>query len=64
MASKRATRITGCRVSISILPLGQWRTVATNVPGANGTFTFIGTNVFAPGNPRQFYILGNTNYNP
>ncbi len=46
------------------LPLGQWRTVATNVPGANGTFTFIGTNVFAPANSRQFYILGNTNFNP
>ena len=27
------------------LPLSQWTTVATNVVGANGNYTFIGTNV-------------------
>lgn len=44
------------------LPINQWRTVATNVPGTSGTFTFTGTNVMN-GLPQQFYILSNTNYN-
>lgn len=49
------------------LPLNQWVTVATNVVntnGNNGAFTFIGTNVVAPGGRQQFYILSNTNFNP
>jgi autotransporter-associated beta strand protein len=45
------------------LPLNQWHTVATNVPGASGTFTFTGTNAVTSGEPQQFYILSNTNYN-
>ena len=45
------------------LPLSQWTTVATNVLGADGAFTFTGTNVVVPGNPQQFYILSNTNSN-
>jgi len=46
------------------LPLHQWKTVATNVPSANGNYTFTGTNALAPGNRQQFYILSSTNYNP
>ena len=45
------------------LPINQWHTVATNVAGASGSFTFTGTNVVTPGDPQQFYILSNTNYN-
>ena len=45
------------------LPLSQWTTVATNVLGASGAFTFTGTNVVTPGSPQQFYILSNTNSN-
>ena len=45
------------------LPINQWHTVATNVPGVGGTFTFTGTNVVTPGDAQQFYILSNTNYN-
>ncbi len=45
------------------LPLNQWRTVATNVVSANGSFTFNGTNVVTAGSQQQFYILSNTNYN-
>ena len=45
------------------LPVSQWKVVATNVLGANGTFTFSGTNVVTPGSPQQFYILSNTNSN-
>lgn len=44
-------------------PLSQWKTVATNVLGANGAFTFIGTNVVTAGSDQQFYILSNTNSN-
>jgi autotransporter-associated beta strand protein len=43
------------------VPLSQWQTVATNVPGADGGFTFIGTNAVTAGNPQEFYILSNTN---
>ena len=42
------------------LPLSQWTTVATNVLSANGSFTFIGTNVVTPNSPGQFYMLSNT----
>ena len=45
------------------LPLTQWKVVATNVVGANGNFTFTGTNAVIPGYPQQFYILSNTNSN-
>jgi hypothetical protein len=48
------------------LPLSLWIPVATNVVntnGASGAFTFIGTNVAAPGGKQQFYILSNTNAN-
>jgi autotransporter-associated beta strand protein len=45
------------------LPINQWHTVATNVAGASGSFTFTGTNVVTPGDPQQFYILSNTNHN-
>ena len=41
-----------------------WTVIATNVPGsvgANGGFTFIGTNVVVPGDQQQFYMLANTN---
>ncbi|HXF10160.1 MAG TPA: hypothetical protein VN625_05195, partial [Desulfuromonadaceae bacterium] len=47
-------------------PLSQWIVVATNVVGsvgANGSFTFTGTNVVVPADPRKFYILSNTNSN-
>jgi len=44
------------------LPLHQWPVVATNVLGANGSFTFIGTNVVVPNSLQQFYILSNTNH--
>jgi hypothetical protein len=47
-------------------PLGQWTVVATNVVntnGANGAFTFTGTNVASPGATNLFYILSNTNSN-
>jgi autotransporter-associated beta strand protein len=46
------------------LPLSQWKTVATNVLGANGNYTFTGTNVVIPGARQQFFIIGNTNLNP
>ena len=45
-------------------PLNQWIPVATNVVGtngANGSFSFTGTNVVLPGSTKQFYILSNTN---
>jgi len=48
------------------LPLAQWTVAATNVVssvGANGSFTFIGTNVVAPTDQQQFYILSSTNSN-
>ena len=45
------------------LPINQWLTVATNVPGTSGSFTFTGTNAVTPGDRQQFYILSNTNYN-
>jgi hypothetical protein len=44
-------------------PLSLWVTVATNVLGADGNFTFTGTNVVTPGDRQQFYILSNTNWN-
>jgi autotransporter-associated beta strand protein len=44
-------------------PLSQWKTVATNVLGANGNFTFTGTNAVNPSYQQQFYILSNTNSN-
>jgi autotransporter-associated beta strand protein len=43
-------------------PLSQWAAMATNIVntnGANGAFTFTGTNVV--GGQQQFYILSNTN---
>jgi autotransporter-associated beta strand protein len=46
------------------LPLSQWKVVATNVLGANGNYTFTGTNVLTPGVQHQFFILSNTNSNP
>jgi autotransporter-associated beta strand protein len=45
-------------------PFSLWRTVATNVLGASGSFTFTGTNAVNAGSAQQFYILSNTNYNP
>jgi len=48
------------------LPLAQWTVAATNVVGsvgANGSFTFSGTNVIVPADKQQFYILSNTNSN-
>ena len=46
-------------------PLSQWLPLATNVVLTNGSaangFTFTGTNVIHLINPRQFYILSNTN---
>jgi len=45
------------------LPLNQWRTVATNVLSASGSFTFTGTNAVTGGYAQQFYLLSNTNYN-
>ena len=56
---------------LCVLPAGQhqrgvavdqWPVVATNVLGANGSFTFIGTNVVVPNSLQQFYILSNTNH--
>jgi autotransporter-associated beta strand protein len=44
--------------------VSQWRTVATNVFGSNGAFTFTGTNAFTAGSAQKFYILSSTNYNP
>jgi hypothetical protein len=47
-------------------PLSLWQVVATNIiatNGANGAFTFTGTNVVIPGKTNQFYILSNTNSN-
>jgi hypothetical protein len=46
------------------LPLSQWTVVATNVvsaSGANGAFTFTGTNAAGAGAGQKFYILSNTN---
>jgi autotransporter-associated beta strand protein len=48
------------------LPLAQWTVTATNVlgsVGANGSFTFTGTNVIVPADQQQFYILSSTNLN-
>ena len=45
------------------LPLSQWKTVATNVFPANGSFTFTGTNVVFAGESQRFFILSNTNAN-
>ena len=48
------------------LPLAQWTVTATNVVGsvgANGSFTFVGTNVIVPADQQQFYILSSTNSN-
>ena len=42
-------------------PISQWVPVATNVLGANGNYSFTGTNVVTPGSSQQFYILSNTN---
>jgi fibronectin-binding autotransporter adhesin len=45
------------------LPVGQWKAAATNVVGtngANGAFTFTGTNA-AGAAGQSFYILSNTN---
>jgi hypothetical protein len=44
--------------------LSLWLAVATNIVttnGANGAFTFTGTNVVIPAKTNQFYILSNTN---
>jgi autotransporter-associated beta strand protein len=41
-----------------------WKVVSTNIPasvGANGSFTFTGTNVVTSGGQQQFYILVNSN---
>jgi len=41
-----------------------WKVISTNIPasvGANGSFTFIGTNVVTSGDQQQFYILVSTN---
>jgi fibronectin-binding autotransporter adhesin len=43
--------------------INQWHTVATNVFGSNGAFTFTGTNAVTSGSAQQFYRLSNTNYN-
>jgi hypothetical protein len=43
-------------------PRAQWRTVATNVLGANN-YTFTGTNAVSHLG-QQFYMLSGTNYNP
>jgi autotransporter-associated beta strand protein len=44
------------------LPLSQWTPVGTNIaPGANN-FSFTITNAVNPKDPRQFYILSNTNF--
>jgi autotransporter-associated beta strand protein len=43
--------------------LSLWKTVATNVLGVNGNYTFTGTNVVTPGSRQQFYTLSNTNWN-
>ena len=48
------------------MSLSQWTVVATNVVntnGANGAFTFTGTNVATPNTGNKFYILSNTNSN-
>ena len=37
--------------------LSQWTPVATNVLGADGTFSFTATNAVTPVAPQQFYIL-------
>lgn len=42
-------------------PKSQWLPVATNVLGASGDYTFIGTNAVTAGQAGQFYILSNTN---
>jgi hypothetical protein len=45
------------------LPVGQWKAAATNVVGtngANGAFTFTGTNAVGAAG-QSFYILSNTN---
>jgi len=45
-------------------PLNAWTALWTNVVsanGANGAFTFIGTNTVISGSAQQFYILSNTN---
>ena len=47
-------------------PFPQWKTVATNVLGLSGNYTFIGTNVVVPGIAftLQCFELSSTNYNP
>jgi fibronectin-binding autotransporter adhesin len=44
-------------------PVSQWNTVATNVLGGAGNYTFIGTNA-AGGLGQQFFRLSSTNYTP
>ena len=39
------------------LPLGQWTSVGTYAPDANGAFTIIATNALDPFDPKRFYIL-------
>jgi hypothetical protein len=39
------------------LPLNQWTTVATNIPGETGDFTITLTNAVNPNVPQNFYIL-------
>jgi hypothetical protein len=46
------------------MPVSQWKAAATNVVGtngANGSFTFTGTNAVGAGAGQSFYILSNTN---
>src|SRR5262249_40668600 len=38
-------------------PLNQWIPVATNVPGADGNFSFTATNAVDRNAPRRFYLL-------
>jgi uncharacterized repeat protein (TIGR03803 family) len=38
-------------------PLNQWAPVATNVPGADGNFSFTATNAVDRNVPRRFYML-------
>jgi hypothetical protein len=39
------------------MPLPQWTTVATNMLGTNGTFTFTLPNAVKPGEPKRFFTL-------
>jgi hypothetical protein len=38
-------------------PLGQWRSVATNILNASGNFSITATNVVAPNAAQQYYLL-------